>query len=1127
LDCEVGIVRLHLHKEGGQSEIYKAVRQQDSQFCAVKVVKNSNNESLASAFWGKEVECLNSLQHPNIVKMLGSSVQKNGEQITFKIVLEWLGSNLAEWLKSPGFRFDRSVWLKTARDLIQGMAFAHSKNIAHRDIKPENLLFRQKGDSQELVIADFGIGRVEVSEKMVETVAGFRSPIFAPTDHDSRDPYSRDVYSVTAVLLQMTTGEMFIDPADVFRRAKSARLENALPQELLDFFDISLSVEPDLRPKNMVDFKSKFEAIVKKHIRPQTKTRVYTVLTRKVRDQIKSGPSISSLALQTQFSEILNLEELYGRVEKDKKNASDELTVYLTSNEWSFVCKTKDFDTPVPILLVIEATRPMFDNLDRWRENSTQVSQKFTFVLLEETFSATANDGAKLLVSHIAKGNPDFSNVIAPVDLYETWSRVLDAKREYALGKYVPMEYRDSRAESGYFVFEVDPLPEGDLSQTLWRVNGLEGISFEISHVDVDGVWARPSRASISPPESGRLELSLGADGASLNRQRDAVAKLKAEMDSSYFNVAKAIETPRSVHPITDLVEFEPIMQNIDADKIVAVRGALSTEDVFVVEGPPGTGKTNFIAELVLQVVKENPYAKILLTAQTHVAVDNAMSRLLAEGFDSMLRIGDSERNKMPSEIRDFLVENRIRVWKDEINLRSTDAISRKMQSAGVDISRIQELLALREIRDLLIQRDQVASREGSKDTTSLADTVANTDFRQREIALGRIEDSIKRALEKYVKVASVILPKARIPKMDLAEVTTKISRIEQDTQYSSNLVELIDLQSGWLAKLPTDRDLQSRLIKRATLVAGTCVGVIREPEVREIEFDLCIIDEASKATATEALVPISFSKKILIVGDSNQLPPSEEELLQQGDLLARNNLTKADVSTTLFDHLLNNLERSKVASLSSQYRMARPIGDLVSNCFYGGKLVSINSYKLMGYEKHFGKQVRWLDTSADPERGESKHANGSYINRLEAKTIAKQVEDLVDLISSGEIRHGQAEPEILIVSMYLAQKQAIQDALNKRGIIYPNIRVETADAVQGTEADVVFVSITRSNPRNRIGFLDQPYWRRINVALSRAKFALILVGDAQFVSNTDGGLAVALGYIRETSDDCEVVSIG
>src|SRR5262245_57435415 len=105
----------------------------------------------------------------------------------------------------------------------------------------------------------------------------------------------------------------------------------------------------------------------------------------------------------------------------------------------------------------------------------------------------------------------------------------------------------------------------------------------------------------------------------------------------------------------------------------------------------------------------------------------------------------------------------------------------------------------------------------------------------------------------------------------------------------------------------------------------------------QEIEYDLCIVDEASKATATEILVPISRSRRWILVGDQKQLSPFQDPELTKRSLLDKYELQSTDFNSTLFDHLLNTLPQECIAALRVQHRMVPPIGRLISECFYDG----------------------------------------------------------------------------------------------------------------------------------------------------------------------------------------------
>ena len=160
-------------------------------------------------------------------------------------------------------------------------------------------------------------------------------------------------------------------------------------------------------------------------------------------------------------------------------------------------------------------------------------------------------------------------------------------------------------------------------------------------------------------------------------------------------------------------------------------------------------------------------------------------------------------------------------------------------------------------------------------------------------------------------------------------------------TTSGRRLVEILKLQADWMLRLTSDKDLASVFLKTANVVAGTCIGFLGHRAVRDLDFDLCILDEASKATATEALVPLARARKWILIGDTRQLPPMDEELLRSRTKLEEYGLEADFVATTVFDHLINATAFPIQQELVEQYRMIRPIGDLISTCFYDEKLKS------------------------------------------------------------------------------------------------------------------------------------------------------------------------------------------
>ena len=209
---------------------------------------------------------------------------------------------------------------------------------------------------------------------------------------------------------------------------------------------------------------------------------------------------------------------------------------------------------------------------------------------------------------------------------------------------------------------------------------------------------------------------------------------------------------------------------------------------------------------------------------------------------------------------------------------------------------------------------------------------------------------------------------------------------------------------------------------------------------------------------------------------------------------------------------------------------MTRAIGDLISTCFYEGKLNSPSNVSLHGYES-IAKPVLWLDTSNYGARRFEEvdtMSKGSYFNRLEAQILSEHLESFDRAIDIGFVKlpTGAASLSVLLIAPYRSQLDAIKREIARWSPKYLEISVESIDAVQGKESDLAFLTVTRNNKRGSLGFIGHDYWRRINVALSRARLGLTIIGDAQFCGRLPGPLADVLDYMSTHPKDCEVRTV-
>lgn len=246
---------------------------------------------------------------------------------------------------------------------------------------------------------------------------------------------------------------------------------------------------------------------------------------------------------------------------------------------------------------------------------------------------------------------------------------------------------------------------------------------------------------------------------------------------------------------------------------------------------------------------------------------------------------------------------------------------------------------------------------------------------------------------------------------------------------------------------------------------------------------------------------------------------------MRDSKIMADYQLIPELITTTLFQYLAAYTEYPVKHLLREQYRMTPAIGNMISACFYDEQLLSPNPHALPGYSK-INKPVLWLDTAKLQNRRESERsaAETSISNRTEAHIAVKRLETIDKAIARGLITPpAGGKLEVLVIAPYGRQVEELDRRVAAKRFEYLTIDVLSVDAVQGRECDLAIFSVTRSNDRSDFGFLGLPYWRRINVALSRARFGLIVVGDSAFCRGKPGALRDVLDYMSSHPEDCEI----
>ena len=488
--------------------------------------------------------------------------------------------------------------------------------------------------------------------------------------------------------------------------------------------------------------------------------------------------------------------------------------------------------------------------------------------------------------------------------------------------------------------------------------------------------------------------------------------------DTSYFNISMQ-DRKIDENPSVDFYD-----KSLNFEQKEAITKALTSQGLFLIHGPPGTGKTKTLCELIFQCVKRK--LKVLACGPSNISVDNMAERLSPE--IKACRIGNPVR-LMPE------------ILKKSLDYLLTKTISYK---------EIKE--KKREINEILNKKT-------------------------------------KKSKEKYSENKQISFIRKDIKEMELMAIREVIQ----------------DSQVIFCTNTTADDKIFYKMNKN-------------------IYFDIVIIDEAAQALEISCWLPILLGKKLILAGDHKQLPPTikSKEAAEKG------------FDKTLFDRMMEKYPESSQL-LRVQYRMNEKIMQWSSDCVYKGMLIadaSVKEHSINDFSKHEGKYPVLLFVDTDGSNmGENipidiqKMMNNSIEsqNNTKNKEIIKSIVDLsINVKNSSKTQNlskcnkGEADlvlilynelleysltaQDIGIITPYNAQVDIIKKLFEKNNKDLTKIEISTVDGFQGREKEAIIISMVRSNPLKEIGFLKD--YRRMNVAVTRAKRFVGLIGDSETIKN-------------------------
>lgn len=475
----------------------------------------------------------------------------------------------------------------------------------------------------------------------------------------------------------------------------------------------------------------------------------------------------------------------------------------------------------------------------------------------------------------------------------------------------------------------------------------------------------------------GKIGVRLYFDERTFQEMEKAISKLTSQNHCRAQELAEILLGIKTSH-FTDqhFIEFP----HLNLSQNQAVHQILTANDVALVHGPPGTGKTTTIVEAVKQLAKHEK--NILVTAPSNAAVDLLTEKIAQTGLN-VIRIGNLSR------IDDSIINHTLE------HLISSHPRFKEVKNARKDAQEFRKVA------------------------------------RQYKRNFGREERQQRKLLLQEAKGAA---------------------------------------QHG----IDTENYIIENLLEKADVITTTLVGS-NHYYLENQEFKTIIIDESAQALEPATWIPILKAEKIVLAGDPHQLPPTvkSNQAAQQG------------LSVSLMEHGIQHLEN--VSLLNTQYRMNKLIMNFSNQQFYNNQLQADD--QVANHTIFDELAVEFVDTAGCSYDEKAIEGSTSLHNPEEVELLERHFQAL-------EEKHQLDNFSIGFISPYKGQVEYMKaHFLSKE-----NLSINTIDSFQGQERDIIYISLVRSNLNAEIGFLKD--YRRMNVAMTRAKKKLVIIGDSATLGN-------------------------
>lgn len=584
----------------------------------------------------------------------------------------------------------------------------------------------------------------------------------------------------------------------------------------------------------------------------------------------------------------------------------------------------------------------------------------------------------------------------------------------------------------------------------------------------------------------------------------------KKDLDKTSLSYLVSLDT------LSETERTIPILPFRSNEYQVVALSNIKNNKVSIITGPPGTGKSQFIINLIINLFLNKK--KVLFVSHTGEAVDVVNTKINSSFRNLMMRTGKKEfrralldryeeliedysnHKKQTQDMRGFIESKWRHIEQYRESLLYRDQLEQDFEDLSLRLKRISFSLESKgfSFRKII---DKIRLYFGNKDLQKRKSYLAETqDRKEMEEEIKKLEDDYYESSYNYVREAYIDLIVGN--GLDNGAINTFLNEVNEHRYDAEQRLDQYIVES-----------LNSLRIWSTTLKSLRATFPL-EPNI----FDYVIFDEASQIDLPSAAPALYRAKRAVVVGDPMQLTHiagitrkvdsliAKKHRLEEEKDLYPSKIRYCDVS--LYKSVANSIANFPIF-LADHYRSEDEIISLCNKVFYKGKLKVRTSFNNDSIPKDLPKGLHWIDVPGTVY----KHPSGSRYNPEEVKVVVEEFKKLWKIIEKSDLKIG-------VVTPYSRQRQEIYNGIKNflpEDEIGERVRILTAHKFQGSEADVIIFSLvlaTNGDGGSDLWYNNYP--QILNVGLSRARITLYIVGDKHYASSRHG----ILGSISKEYDN-------